>query len=282
MFSKVAAIQMTSTSCAEENLNKAKNLLAEAAEKGATLAVLPEMFVLQSPEATDKIHLAESLGQGLIQSFLSEQAKKHHLWIVGGTIPIQSLDPLKPYATSLVFNEQGEQLAHYHKMHLFDVTVSAKEQYHESTTTKPGHELCLIDTPIGKMGLSVCYDVRFPEMFRCLFNQGAELFAIPCAFSPTTGKAHFEILMRARAIENFSYVIAACQTGTHDNGRSTYGHSMIVSPWGEVLACLPHDEGVIVADIDLSLLNQIRTNMPIKAHQKMVLNQWLPTLRGDA
>lgn len=275
-MAKIAAIQMTSQKNIDYNLKRAESLLREAAESGATLAVLPEMFVLQSPETKDKLHIAEPLGKGPIQDFLSEQAKKNQLWIVGGTLPIQSADSMKPYATVCVFNARGEQLAHYHKIHLFDVTIRSTEQYHESATTEPGSDLCLVETPIGKMGLAVCYDIRFPEMFRCLFNQGANLFAVPCAFSSTTGKAHFEVLMRARAIENFSYVVAACQTGLHNSGRSTYGHSMIINPWGEILAVFSEGEGVITANIDLRVLNQMRVNMPIESHQKMKLTCWLP------
>lgn len=274
-MTKVAAIQMTSQKSLDHNLKCVESLLKEASQAGAILAVLPEMFALQSPEAKDKLNMAEPLGKGPIQDFLSEQARKNQLWIVGGTLPTQSTHSQKPYATACMFNEKGKQVAHYHKIHLFDVTINSIEQYQESATTEPGDALCLVDTPVGKVGLTICYDIRFPEMFRCLFNQGANLFAIPCAFSPTTGKAHFEILMRARAIENFSYVIAACQTGQHNSKRSTYGHSMIISPWGDILAVLPEAEGVITADIDLLHLNHIRKNIPINSHQKMKLVDWI-------
>lgn len=272
-MAKIAAIQMTSQKDVEKNLAKVEQLLKQAASEGATLAVLPEMFPLQSPEALAKLTIAEPLKQGNIHAFLSKQAEKNRLWIVGGTIPVKAKNN-KVYATSLVFNAQGQYIAHYNKIHLFDVKITEQEKYCESATTEAGNNLCLVDTPLGKLGLAVCYDIRFPEMFRCLFNQGAEIFAVPCAFTPRTGKAHFEVLMRARAIENFSYVIAACQTGEHNNGRQTYGHSLIISPWGEILAELPEEEGIIVADIDLYLLKKIRVNIPIKEHQKMILKKW--------
>jgi nitrilase len=270
---KAAAIQMTSTNSLKHNLSVARKLLKQACDAGAKLAVLPEMFPIQSPEAKSKLAIAEPLGEGEIQSFLSEQAKKNELWIVGGTIPIRTQNNNKVYAASLVVDAQGKHVAHYNKIHLFDVCISPQEQYRESATTEPGNHLCIVDTPIGRLGLAVCYDIRFPEMFRCLFNQGAEIFAIPCAFTQKTGKAHFETLMRARAIENFSYLIGACQTGDHGHGRSTYGHSLIVSPWGNLLAELPDNEGIIVAEIDLPLLKQIRTDLPVKEHQTMILNE---------
>ncbi len=271
---KVAAIQMTSTSDVQHNFYVVEKLLQEAADLGVKLAVLPEMFPLQSPEAWGKLTIAESLGNGPIQEFLSQQAKKHHVWIVGGTIPIKTNNPKKVYAASLIFDDNGYQIACYNKIHLFDVIISKQEKYRESETTEPGNILSLVDSPVGKLGLGVCYDIRFPEMFRCLFNQGAEIFAIPCAFTEKTGKAHFEVLMRARAIENFSYVIAACQTGDHGNGRRTYGHSMIISPWGEILDKLEAEEGLVVADIDLLFLKKIRADISIEKHQKMKLNKW--------
>lgn len=276
-MTKVAAIQMTSQKNVEHNLKRAESLLNEAVNSGAALAVLPEMFVLQSPEATDKIAIAEPFGMGSIQTFLSEQSIKNNLWIIAGTIPIQSPHSNKPFSATLVFNAQGECVAHYNKMHLFDVSINTSEQYHESYTTTPGEQVSFIDTPAGKIGLAVCYDLRFPELFRCLFNQGAEIFAIPCAFTEKTGQAHFEVLLRARAIENFSYVVAACQTGEHGNHRTTYGYSMIIDPWGEVLAVLPKEEGVITADINLAHLHQIRANIPVKDHQQMRLTHWIKT-----
>ena len=277
-MSVVAAIQMTSTSDLKSNLSVVERLLQKAYEVGAKLVVLPEMFPFQSPESLEKITLAEELGSGKIQSFLSEQAKKHQLWIVGGTIPIRTQSPDKVYAASLVFNSQGQLVTHYNKIHLFDVTVDEKEHYLESATVEPGNTLCLVDTPVGKLGLAVCYDIRFPEMFRCLFNQGAELFAIPAAFTAPTAHAHIAVYLPAPAIDNLAYIITACQTGEHEHFRRTYGHSMIVSPWGSILQQLPEGEGIVVSHIDLALLKKIRKDIPIKDHQKLVLKEWKVTV----
>lgn len=273
-MNKVAAIQMTSTTNVEENLKTVEHLFNKLVDEGAELVVLPEMFPIQGKTPFDKINIAEALGDGRIQNFLSEQAKRKNIWIVGGTIPIKSKNPLKIKASCLVFNSQGQRVACYNKIHLFDVKLSETESYFESETTEPGNSLAIVNTPFGKLGLAVCYDVRFPEMFRCLFNQGAEIFALPCAFSVKTGHAHYEVLVRARAIENFSYFITACQSGRHENKRETYGHSLIVSPWGEVVNSIASGQGFILADIDLKYLRKIRQDIPILNHQKIVLKEF--------
>lgn len=264
---KVAALQMTSTMDIHENLATAKRLLKQAANTGVGLAILPEMFALQKTPA-DNVKIAEALGKGMIQDFLSEQARKNKMWIVGGTIPIKGNHTEKIRAACLVFNDQGERVARYDKIHLFDVTVSDTESYQESASTEPGTDLTIVDTPFGRLGLAVCYDVRFSTMFHQMFTQGVEIFVIPGAFAVKTGQAHFEILMRARAIENFSYVIAACQTGTHRNGRKTYGHSIIVSPWGNVLESLENEQGIITAEIDLDMLHKIRKDIPVHEYNE--------------
>lgn len=260
MNKKIAAIQMTSTMNVDENLETVKNLLKEAEKSEIGLVVLPEMFALQKT-ALDNVKMAEPFGQGKIQEFLSQQAKENKLWIVGGTIPIRTNKPDKMRAACLVFDNHGECVGRYDKIHLFDARVSETEIYYESKTTAPGSDLTVLDTPFGRLGLAVCFDVRFSEMFHQMMKQGAEIFAIPSAFAVKTGQAHFEILMRARAIENFSYVIASCQTGNHPNGRHTYGHSVVVSPWGEVLQLLEMGEGIIANRVNLEGLHRMRQDI---------------------
>jgi len=268
-MSKIAAIQMTSSASVIENLASAADFIQRAAQQGAKVAVLPEMFPLFGLNPEDKLAVSEPFGKGLIQDSLAELALQHKIWIIGGTIPLQSSLPHKIAAACLVYDHTGKVVGRYDKMHLFDVTINANESYQESAHIEPGNEVVLIDSPVGKIGLAVCYDIRFPELFRKLFNQGAEIFAIPAAFTTTTGKAHWEVLARSRAIENFCYVVGACQTGLHQNGRQTYGHSLIVNPWGTVLTSLADTTGIITADIDLTELKKIRRNIPVDQHQKI-------------
>lgn len=268
-MTKIAAIQMCSSHNIQENLQTAANLITQAASAGAKLVVLPEMFAIMGIVASDKVAAKEKIGHGPIQNFLSEQSKRHNIWIVGGTIPIETDEAARVRATCLVYNNEGMVVKRYDKIHLFDVSVSKNETYQESDTTQPGSELAVIDSPVGKLGLSVCYDIRFPELFRCLFKRGAEILMIPSAFTAKTGEAHWELLARARAVENFSYVIGACQGGTHTNNRKTYGHSIIVDPWGKIIASLASGTGVITAEIDLEHLHKIRQSIPITAHQRI-------------
>jgi len=266
----MAAIQLCASQHVDDNLAVAAQLIDEAAKQGAKLIVLPEMFPLIGLQETAKLGIKEPFGQGKIQSFLAHQAKLHQIWLVGGTIPIACETPNKVRAACLVFNERGELAARYDKMHLFDVIVSATERHTESNTVEPGNQIVVVETPFGKLGLAVCYDVRFPELFRCLFNQGAEIIALPSAFTARTGAAHWEVLLRSRAIENFCYVIGAAQGGIHDNGRETYGHTQIIHPWGNILAKLPGEEtGVICAPIDLKALHAIRNAIPVDQHQRI-------------
>lgn len=253
----------------EINLNKAENFIAQAAASGAKLAVLPENFaVMGTPE--NVLQASESSGKGVIQNFLAQQAKQHRLWIVGGTIPLRSKTKNKVTASCLVFNDQGKRVAQYDKIHLFDASITkGVEEHKESKTIAAGKNITLVKTALGKLGLAICYDIRFPELFRRLFNKGAEIFALPAAFTVPTGEAHWESLTRARAIENQSYFIAACQTGTHVNNRKTYGHSVIIDPWGKILVSLPSGEGIISANIDLNYLKEIRKKMPIAKHQRL-------------
>lgn len=267
--SRVAAIQMTSSGEVQKNLEEAQRLIQQAVDEKAKLIVLPENFALMGKTESDKLTASEALGNGRIQDFLSTQAKQHRIWIVGGTIPIKSSHQ-KVYNTCLVYNDQGQQVACYHKIHLFDAQVKPGiEVYEESKTIEAGKEIVVLDTPIGRLGLAVCYDIRFPELFRLLAKQGAEIIAIPTAFTAKTGIAHWEVLTRARAIENFCYVIGSCQTGKHENGRETFGHSLIIDPWGTVLSCLPEKPGAITAEISLDRLREIRDNFPVHQHRRL-------------
>ncbi len=275
MLHKVACVQMTSTSDVTQNLSAAKKLIQQAVEQQARLVVLPEMFALMGMDQMDKLKQREKIGSGPIQDFLREQSAQHKIWLVGGTIPIAvANNSEKARAACLLFNDHGECVARYDKVHLFDVDLldvnrrGKQESYRESKIIEPGGEVVVIPTPFGRLGLAVCYDVRFPELFRQMLSKQVEIIVLPTAFTYTTGVAHWDVLVRARAIENLSYVIAACQTGVHVNGRKTYGHSMMVNPWGEVIVSLPQEPGVIVAEIDLEKLHQVRHDFPALAHRR--------------
>lgn len=265
-----SAIQMCSSLSVDENLKTASRLLSMAADQGSKLAVLPEMFPILSNRAQDKMQQQELFGSGKIQDFLRTQAQKLKLWIVGGTIPIRSSTGSRIRAACLVFDENGDCKGRYDKMHLFDVDLEPAESHRESSSTEPGDHPIVIDTPIGKLGLAVCYDIRFPALFTSLFRMGAEVIAIPAAFTVTTGSAHWHVLMRARAIEHFCYVIGAAQAGTHDSGRETFGHSLIIDPWGKILIEQAENPGVISSEIDLALLSKIRSSIPIANHHRII------------
>ncbi len=270
-MSLFAAIQMSSGPQLSANLLEAERLIAEAAGQGAQFAVLPENFALMGNSEQDKLEFRETPGQGPLQDFLSSAAKRYGIWLLGGTIPMASDEAGKVYAASLLFNPQGEQVARYDKIHLFDVQLpDADEHYHESATIVPGKEVVVADTEFGRVGIAVCYDLRFPEQFRSMQEKGAEIILLPAAFTMRTGKAHWELLLRARAVENLCYVVAAGQGGFHINGRATYGHSMIVDPWGSVIrSCDGSTPGVAVAPIDLDQLHAVRKNFPVLAHRKL-------------
>lgn len=268
-MSKVAAIQMASAPQRDANLMEAGRLIQLAKEQGAELVVLPENFPIMGVEETDKVEIREPYGDGVIQSFLREQAKKHAVWIVGGTIPISCDDPNKIIAASILYNDQGEEVVRYEKIHLFDVELGGEESYKESETIANGTNVVVAETPFGKLGMAICYDLRFPELFRQLIDKGAEIFVLPSAFTATTGKAHWEVLVRARAIENLCYVIAANQGGYHLSGRSTFGDSMIVDPWGNVLNRLSQGAGVVLADIDIERMHNTRRTFPCLEHRTL-------------
>ncbi|PIQ43210.1 MAG: hypothetical protein COV52_01715 [Gammaproteobacteria bacterium CG11_big_fil_rev_8_21_14_0_20_46_22] len=270
-MTRIAAIQMCSSHNVSDNLATAKMLIAEAAEHGAKLIVLPEMFAIMGASATDKVALKEPYHSGHIQTFLAEQARNHSVWIVGGTIPIScEADDSRVRAASIVFNAAGNIVARYDKVHLFDVVVSETESYRESDTTEPGSEhVVVVDTPVGKLGLTVCYDLRFPEQFIALQKAGAEIIAVPSAFTVKTGEAHWALLTRARAVDTFCYVVGACQGGEHSGGRKTYGHSMIVDPWGVIQEEAPASgNAVIYSEINLVALSEIRKRVPVAAHRE--------------
>jgi predicted amidohydrolase len=270
MLPTIAAIQMCSSSSVDENLKRAEQFILEASSNNAKLIVLPEMFAIMGDMSTTKLDVKEPFMHGKIQSFLSTQAKNNKVWIVGGTIPIECNDKNKIKAASLVFDDTGKCVARYDKIHLFDVVLSDKEIYRESDTTEPGNSLSIIDTPFGKIGLAVCYDLRFPELFRCFFNKGVEIIILPTAFTEKTGKAHWEVLARSRAIENFCYFIGSCQGGVHSNGRTTFGHSIIIGPWGDIISKKESLEpGIIYADIDINSVYEARKSIPIKHHQRI-------------
>lgn len=262
---KIAAIQMVSVADPAINIQTAKRLLQQAKSEGAELTVLPEYWSIMGLRDTDKVAFAEEPGNGVLQNFLKQMAQELQVTIVGGTIPLQSSDSHKIYNACLVFDPSGTQIARYDKIHLFGFT-NGEESYQESNTIQAGKDIVNFDSAVGKVGLGICYDLRFPELFR---NMGAcDLLVLPAAFTYTTGQAHWEILLRARAIENQSYVLASAQGGTHDSGRRTWGHSMLIDPWGKVLSCLEEGEGVVVADLDREVMQNIRNNLPALKHRR--------------
>lgn len=270
MDKKVAVIQMTSSASVIENLESVEQLIINAAQQQVQLAVLPENFAYMGLCEVDKLEIAETYGDGPIQQAISQLAKKHKMWIVAGTIPIISEDPNRCFASSLVYDSQGVCVKRYDKIHLFDVQVSETESHRESNSTIAGAKLQVIDTPLGRIGLSVCYDVRFPELYRKLRDLGADILIVPAAFTFETGKVHWQTLLQARAIENISYVLAADQGGLHQNGRQTYGHSMIISPWGKIKAsCGANEVSLAVANIDSDKMQHIRQSFPCLNHRKL-------------
>jgi deaminated glutathione amidase len=269
---KVAAIQMTSSHIVADNLAAAGVLLREAKDLGADIACLPENFSFIGLRDADKLQVAEADGAGAVQSFLSESARKLKMWILGGTIVIRGDTPSRVANSSLLIDAAGTRVARYDKIHLFDVTIPGRdEQYRESTHVMPGREPVIADTPVGKLGLSVCYDMRFPELYRDLVSRGAEWLAMPAAFTVPTGRAHWETLLRARAIENLCYVVAPAQAGTHTSGRETYGDSLIVDYWGQVLSRLARGTGVITAEIDLAKEAETRARFPALDNRQLGL-----------
>jgi predicted amidohydrolase len=250
------------------NLGVAGALLSVAAAAGAVLAVLPENFAIMGAKEADRLAVAEAPGAGPIQDAMAELAQKLSLWIVAGTLPLRARDAHKVAPASLVFDARGRQVARYDKIHLFDVNIPEKREiYRESATFEAGKEPIVVETPAGRLGLSVCYDMRFPELYRQLSARGAQLLTMPAAFTVPTGLAHWEVLLRARAVENLCYVLAAAQWGKHANGRETYGDAMIVDYWGRVLARRPSGDGVVVAEVDTAAQAEVRAGFPALKHR---------------
>jgi len=269
-MSKCAAIQMASSPNISSNLLLADRLIAEAAKAGAQWVALPENFALMGDHEQDKIKAKETDGSGPIQHFLAITAKKYHVWVIGGTMPMACDQPNKVRAACLIYNDQGERVARYDKMHLFDVSVpGTQEVYRESYSIAAGEQPLVLDTPFGKMGIAVCYDLRFPEFFRTMVKQGVEILVVPSAFTAETGAAHWELLLRARAVENLCYVVAPNQGGFHKNGRKTFGHSMIVDPWGSVLDCYKTGSGFVCADLDRERVAKVRAHFPVLDHRRL-------------
>jgi predicted amidohydrolase len=265
---RVAALQMNSSADVSQNLELAGRLLTEAAGKGCVLAVLPENFAFMGARGRDKLQHAEKLGTGPIQEFLSCTASENQLWIVSGSIPLKSSEPERCYGATLVMDADGNTKGCYRKIHLFDVDMpDLDESYRESASLKPGDKLVVQDTPAGCLGLSICYDLRFPEVYRRLTEMGAVVLSVPAAFTSVTGKAHWHTLLRARAIENLAYVIAPGQFGQHSDGRTTFGHSLIADPWGRILAEAAEGDCVISADLDLDLPHKLRREFPALSHR---------------
>jgi nitrilase len=266
---RVAAIQMASGPNVSANLTEAGRLISRAVDAGAELVALPENFALMGMKEADKVAAREAPGTGPIQHFLAEQADKHRVWIIGGTVPLQADSPERIRAACLAYDASGQLVGRYDKMHLFDVRLrDGQETYTESETIEAGRQVTVFDSPFGRIGLAVCYDLRFPELFRRMADQGVDIIAVPSAFTAITGKAHWEVLVRARAIENLAYVIAPDQGGFHINGRETYGNSMIVDPWGVVLDRLPSGSGYVIAELDTDRITNTREHFPALLHRR--------------
>jgi len=263
---KIAAVQMVSTPAVEENFATARRLVAEAARQGAGLVLLPEYWPIMGMKESDKVAHAEHLDAGPIQACMAEMARENGVWLIGGTLPMAAAEADKVLNTTMVYNPQGEHVIRYDKIHLFSFT-KGEESYDEARTIVHGTAVGTFDAPFGRVGLSVCYDLRFPELYRAMGD--CALIVVPAAFTYTTGRAHWEILLRARAIENQCYVLAAAQGGVHPNGRRTWGHSMLVDPWGEVKAMLPEGEGTVVGELDPAHLRRVRESLPALKHRKL-------------
>ena len=261
---RIAAVQMASGPKIEGNLNEAARLIAIAVEQGAKLVALPEYFGIMGMRDHDKVALREKEGAGPIQEFLSATARRHKIWLVGGSVPLESSVANKVRNSCMVYDDKGKLAARYDKIHLFGFEMG-QERYSEERTIEPGKDVVTVDTPFGRLGLSVCYDLRFPELYRAM--RDVDIILIPSAFTETTGKAHWETLIRARAIENLAYVLAPAQGGYHVNGRETHGDSMIVDPWGVVLDRLPRGSGVVVSGVNLAHLKRLRLSLPALTHR---------------
>ena len=265
---KIAAAQMVSTPDVDRNLEAAARLVAQAAAAGAGLVALPEYFCLLGRRDDDKLRIAEPPGDGPIQRALSAMAREHGLWLVGGTLPVATGDARQVLNRSCVYAPDGHEVAHYDKIHLFAFD-NGRERYDEGRTLRAGGLPVAVQAGALRSGLSICYDLRFPELYRGLMHPPCDLLVVPAAFTYTTGQAHWELLLRARAVENQCYVLAAAQGGTHENGRRTWGHSLVVDPWGEVLARVDEGEGLVLAEVDAARIAQVRLQLPALDHRRL-------------
>ena len=261
---RVAAVQMISGGDVTANLAAASPLIAQAAAAGAKLVVLPEYFGIFGNRATDKLAVREPEGDGVQQQFLADEARQHGIWLVGGTVPLACSDPARVRSACLVYGPDGRRVARYDKIHLFAFALD-EERYDEGRTIEAGTKPVAIELPCGRVGLSVCYDVRFPELYRSLGDLA--LILVPSAFTATTGAAHWHLLLRARAVENQCYVLAAAQAGTHAGGRRTYGHSVLIDPWGRIVAEREEGAGIVVGDIDRARVAEVRAQLPAHSHR---------------
>ncbi|MHB0986060.1 MAG: carbon-nitrogen hydrolase family protein [Sulfuricella sp.] len=263
---RVAAIQMASGPSVAANLSEAERLIGMAADQGAKLVVLPEFFAIMGKKESDKVAVRETEGKGPIQKFLSAMAKKHKIWLVGGSVPLEASVLSKVRNSCLVYDDKGKLAARYDKIHLFGMDLG-NERFREDKTIEPGDRVVVVETPFGRVGLSICYDLRFPELYRAMGD--VDIIVIPSAFTETTGKAHWETLVRARAIENLAYVVASAQGGYHLSGRETHGNSMIVDPWGVILDRLPRGSGVVIANINPAYQASLRKSLPALTHRTL-------------
>ncbi len=263
---RVAAVQMVSTPRIDDNLTAAAHLIADAVAQGAELIALPEYFPIMGIHDSDKVALQEHDGHGTIQDFLAGIASEYGIWLIGGSLPLSASTPDKVLNTSLVYDPQGRRVARYDKIHLFGFQQGA-ESYDESATIEAGRRVAAFETPVGRIGLSICYDLRFPELYRALGV--CSLLIVPAAFTETTGRAHWEILLRARAIENQCYVLAVAQGGQHENGRETHGNSMLIDPWGLILDRKSKGPGIVIGDLEQSRLEEVRASLPALRHRVM-------------
>ncbi|HEX9686062.1 MAG TPA: carbon-nitrogen hydrolase family protein [Burkholderiales bacterium] len=263
---RIAAVQLASGPNVKGNLTEAGRLIEMAAAQGAQLVALPEYFAIMGMRDDDKVRVREKPGAGPIQEFLAETARRHGIWLVGGSVPLEASSPDKVRNSCLVFDDQGRLAARYDKIHLFSF-VMGKERYEEERTIEPGRDVVTVDTPFARLGLSICYDLRFPELYRAM--KPVDIILVPSAFTATTGRAHWETLIRARAIENLAYVLAPAQGGYHVSGRETHGDSMIVDPWGVVLDRLGRGSGVVSAVVNLEHLRNLRESLPALTHRTL-------------
>jgi predicted amidohydrolase len=261
---RIAGVQMASGPNVSANLNEAKRLIGMAVDQGAGLVALPEWFACMGLKDTDKVRICEKEGDGPIQKFLSDTARRNRIWLIGCSVPLEAGDASRVFNSLLVYDDTGKPVARYDKIHLFSLDL-AQEKFSEERTIQPGKDVRVIDSPFGRIGLSVCYDLRFPELYRAM--KDVDIFVVPSAFTETTGRAHWEALIRARAIENLAYVLAPAQGGYHLSGRETHGNSMIVDPWGVVLDRLPRGSGVVIAGVNPIYQTNLRKSLPALKHR---------------